>query len=1044
MFSERNLRSPLSYGRFIKFYRNFGHRSTIIRMKNKPFPNGHFFEPVNPQVNFPEEEKKLIDSWYDGGVVRKYLQKNKNSEKYFSFLDGPITANNPMGVHHAWGRSYKDLWQKYKNMRGFKQRFQNGFDAQGLWVEVEVEKELGFKSKKDIEQFGVAKFVQLCRDRVKKYSDIQTNQSKRLGYFMDWDHSYFTLSEDNNYMIWHFLKTCAENGWIYKGHDSVPWCPRCQTAISQHEMLTEDYKEITHESVYLAFPEVGRENEYFLVWTTTPWTVPANIAIAVDEKLEYSLVQIKNKSYWLAKDTVDRVLGDKKYKVLKTVLGSKLVGIRYKGAFDDLPAVSAVSSKSASNFHTVVPTDSMILPITTEEGTGLVHTAVSAGSEDFKLGKKLGLPMIPVIADDASYLPGMGEFEGLNAKKNPRVILDYLVKKDEEGKHYYYKTENITHRYPACWRCKTELVWKVTDEWYIAMDKPSKLKPKVELTDLEKWENGDDERKDEVDVRTLRQRMIDVAKKISWKPKFGLERELDWLNNMHDWLISKKNRYWGLALPIWECKECGNFEIIGSHDELKEKAVEGWKEFEGKTPHKPQIDSVKIKCSRCGSVIQRIEPVGNPWLDAGIVAFSTISENNEACNFEPTKTKPAYLADRKNWENWYPADFITESFPGQFKNWFYALIAMSTVLEDENPFKTVLGFGTLLGEDGRAMHKSWGNSIEFNEGADKIGVDVARWMFARQNPADNMLFGYRMADEVRRRFHLRLWNIYNFFVTYANLDGFQPKKLKKVKSPNTLDKWILARLHQTVRLVSSGLDDYDSYKASQEIDKFIDDLSLWYIRRSRDRVGPAADSEIDKNNFYTVTHHVLVTISQILSPFNPFITELIFKNLTKEESVHLSDWPAILPEKPKEERLVAEMAVAREVTELAHALRKEKGIAVRQPLAKLSVKNFVFGKDVMKIIKEELNVKDVVSEKGKGELSVELDTVITPELQAEAEIRDLVRKIQDERKKMGLNLTQQINVSVEKIPSNKKLTHWMTRKAQILNLTQGAFKVEKV
>ncbi len=995
------------------------------------------FEPVDLKVNFPELEKELLIAWEKEGTVEKYLARNKSSKKYFSFLDGPITANNPMGVHHAWGRTYKDLWQKFKNMQGFKQRFQNGFDAQGLWVEVEVEKELGFKSKKDIETFGVAKFVQLCRDRVERYSGIQTEQSKRLGYFMDWDHSYYTLSDDNNYMIWSFLKKCYENGWIYKGKDSVPWCPRCETAISQHEMLTEDYKEVTHETVYLAFPIVGQTDEYLMVWTTTPWTIPANIAVAVDENLEYALVEVDKKKYWLAKDAVSRVLVRTKHKILKTTVGSKLAGLRYKGAFDDIPGVVEVSSKHEDKFHNVVATDPRILPVTTTEGTGLVHTAVSAGSEDFKLGKKLGLPMIPVIADDATYIDSMGEFSGLNAKKHPEVILDYLKKLDEEGKHFFFKIEKYSHRYPACWRCKTELVWKVTDEWYIAMDRQisnsKNQKSKI---------NEEKEQEQEEDIRTLRERMKTVAGKINWIPGFGLDREIDWLNNMHDWLISKKNRYWGLALPIWECKKCGNFEVIGSKEELEERAVEGWKKFEGKTPHKPQIDEVKIKCGKCGTVSSRIEPVGNPWLDAGIVPFSTISENNMAANFKETDTEPLYTKNKKVWENWFPAEFITESFPGQFKNWFYALIAMGTVMEDAEPFKTVLGFATLMDENGKPMHKSAGNMIEFTEGADKIGVDVMRWMYVRQNPADNLLFGYRTADEVRRRFHLKLWNVYNFFVTYANLDAWHPVQSTKYKgkSINILDRWILARLNQTVQFVTENLEKYDAFTASGEIEKFVDDFSLWYVRRSRDRVGPAAESESDRDAFYETCYLSLVTLSKLLAPFMPFLPEVIYRNLTGEKSVHLADWPEarkILSD--GDTKILGEMQTARELVEKAHAIRKEKAIPVRQPLASFSTTLKPVSKDLEYLIEEEINVKKL-EWNAKAD---KFDTKITKELEEEATVRDLVRKIQEERKNLGLNLTQKVNVTIESIPTDTKLVQWMSKKAQIENLTVGPFKVTK-
>ena len=1007
-----------------------------------------YFEEVSQQVNFPELEKALIEKWQKKKIVEKYLSRNKNSKKYFSFLDGPITANNPMGVHHAWGRTYKDLWQRYKNMRGYRERFQNGFDCQGLWVEVEVEKELGFKNKKDIEDFGIEKFVNLCRERVKKYSEIQTAQSKRLGYFMDWDNSYYTLSENNNYMIWRFLKTCSDYGWIYKGQDAAPWCPRCETAISQHEMLTEDYKELTHKSVFLAFPVFGQTDEYLLVWTTTPWTIPANVAVAINPDIDYSLVEVEKKKYWIAKEAKDRVFSDTKAREIKVTKGSKLVGLRYSGAFDDLPR--CVKASRNDKFHTVVATDNLILPIGTDEGTGMVHIATSSGGEDFNLGKKYGLPVIEVIGDDATYLNDLGFLSKQNAKKHPEIILDYLENLKKEGKHFFYKIENYTHRYPACWRCKTELVWKITDEWYISMDKPAKLPNSKSQISIEKikenWNTKEEEIKKEPDTRTLRERMKSVAEKINWLPSFGLDREMDWLTNMHDWLISKKNRYWGLALPIWECKKCHNFEVVGSKEELKEKTISGWEEFEGKTPHKPQIDFVKIKCERCGEIMSRIEPVGNPWLDAGIVPFSTISNNNKACSFDTPKENPLYITDKDEWGKWFPADFITESFPGQFKNWFYSLIAMSTVFTDTNPFKTVLGFGTLFGEDGRPMHKSWGNSIEFGEGADKIGVDVMRWMYARANPSENMLFGYKIADDVRRRFHLKLWNVYNFFVTYAILDGWKPGIHKKPgRTSNVLDEWILIRLKELTNQVTESLDIFDAATASFEIEKFVDDLSLWYIRRSRDRVGPAKESEKDSNAFYAVTYYILTSLSKLTAPFMPFISDYIFTSLTKEESVHLSNWPEEVPKLGKDEiGLLEQMEKAREIVEKAHSVRKEIKIPVRQPLAKLHIYNcHMNDKGVIKLLLDEVNVKEAVFKDGKGELMVVFDSDITPELREEAEVRDIVRKIQEERKKLNMNLTQKIDVKIESIPSSKKLYEWMVKKAQISSLEKGKFSVKK-
>lgn len=929
----------------------------------------YLFQPVDPKVNFPETEKRILAWWYESGLVNKYLHKNDKSKKKFSFLDGPITANNPMGVHHAWGRTYKDLWQRYFTMRGYRQRYQNGFDCQGLWVEVEVEKDLGFKSKKDIESYGIANFVNKCKERVYKYSTIQTEQSKRLGYFMDWEHSYFTMSDENNYAIWNFLKVCWERGWIYKGHESIPWCPRCETAISQHEMLTEDYKELTHESVYLRLPIAGRENEYLLVWTTTPWTIPANIAVAVDENLDYVLAGQEGKKYWLAKALAGRVLPQGK--IEKTIKGKELVGLPYKGPYDYLDEVAKVSKEK--NFHTIIATDPLLMPITTTEGTGLVHTAVSAGEEDFRLGKKLGLPMIPVISDNADYLSTMGDLAGKNAKKDPRIILNYL-----ETGNWSLKIERYTHRYPACWRCKTELVWKVADEWYIKMDE-------------------------------LRPQMVEVVKKITWLPEFGLERELDWLKNMHDWLISKKNRYWGLALPIYECTVCNNFEVIGSKEELEKRAVSGWEKFEGNTPHRPWIDEVKIKCSKCGATVSRILDVGNPWLDAGIVSISTMPED------------------------WFPADFITESFPGQFKNWFYSLLVMGTVLRKSHPFKTVLGHATMVDSQGRPFHKSLGNAIEFIEGADKFGADVIRWYCTSQYPYENIKFGQQEADETRRKFFLTLWNVYNYFISYAVLDGWIPPSLTRRRLPKLriLDQWIIARLGETIRTTTNSLEKYDAQVGALAIDGFVSDLSLWYIRRSRDQMTP---------EFFSTCYEVLITLCKLLAPFTPFIAEEMYQNLMNKESVHLEEWPKTASQSDLQDHLLQSMIQLRKICELGHAARKAVGIRVRQPLAKVRISgvsslNSLMDDGLIQLIKDELNIKEVEFVKGKEELSVELETTLTPELEAEGQAREIIRQIQDARKEAGTMLNQKITVVLPDWP--KKFEEYIKKQTLATELTHG-------
>ncbi len=949
------------------------------------------FKPVSSQVDFPALERELLKKWYDEGIVEKYLHKNDENDEKFSFLDGPITANNPMGVHHAWGRTYKDLWQRWYNMRGFRERFQNGFDEQGLWVEVEVEKELGLKNKKDIENLvpeskfeSLVKFINLCKERVKKFSGIQTEQSKRLGYFMDWDNSYHTSSDGNNYAIWNFLKVVWEKGWLYKGYDSVPWCPRCGTAISQHEILTENYAQITHESVYFKLPIKGKKNEYLVVWTTTPWTIPANVAVAVDPEKTYLKIKEGEDLIYLI-EVRAKALGVKKGEKVK---GKDLVGLEYNAPFDDLPRIKEALKGYT---HRIVENDNLILPISEEEGTGLVHVATGAGTEDFKLGKKMGLPVIELIDEEANYLDGTGDFSGKNAKNNPELIIDYL--KSLKGGKFLLKTEKITHRYPRCWRCRTELVWRVVDEWYIAMDKKDK--------------SG----------RTYREQMVEVAKKINWMPKWGLERELDWLKNMHDWLISKK-RFWGLALPIWECKNCGNFEVIRGRDELKEKAFQGWGKFEGNSPHRPWVDEIKIECSKCGQLMDRIPDVGNPWLDAGIVPFSTMPPD------------------------FFPADFVTEGFPGQFKNWFYSLIAMSTALKNTNPFKNLLGFANVVDEKGAEMHKSTGNAIEFSEAADQAGVDVMRWLYLVQNPEENLKFGYNNIDEVRRRFYLILWNVYKFFIDYAIVSDWDCDL--KIGGKTPLDEWILARLTETVLTANQSLEKYDASTASRAIEDFVvNDLSTWYVRRIRDRVGPLSDEE-DRNLVLSILYGNLVTLSKLLAPFMPFISEEIFKNLIDEESVHLSDYPkgdkSLL-----NNQLILKMKSVRLIVELGHAKRKEENIKLRQPLASLMYKHSEkLSENLEKIIADELNVKKVEFKKSiKGTLTVELDTKITLKLKEEGKARELIRNIQKQRKDQNLTLKDKIVIEAENWP--KDFEDMILKSTASVKITKGpTLKITKI
>ena len=880
------------------------------------------FDPVLPEaeVDFVEIETQWLERWNtpdaDGQtIIDRYLTRNNDAEKNYSFIDGPITANNPMGVHHAWGRTYKDLFLRFRNMQGYRQRFQNGYDGQGLWIEVEVEKEKGFKSKHEIESYGVGKFVEECKARVDHFSDIITRQSKRLGYFMQWDDSYHTKSDENNYTIWAFLKRCHDNGWLYKGKDVMPWCPRCGTGMSQHEIATEGYAEIVHPGFFIRLPLLDRDGEALLVWTTTPWTLAANVAAAVNPENDY--IKVRNTvgdvslTLWLSANRL-HVL-DGKHEILDRVKGTDLLGWRYRGPFDDLEAQS-----EARELHRVIEWED----VGDEEGTGIVHIAPGAGSEDFQLGRENDLPVIAPLDESGVYVNGFGVLTGKSVDEVNPVIFDLL-----RDSGVYYKLEDYQHRYPICWRCNSELVFRLVDEWFISMDE-------------------------------LRHTMMDATRTIKWVPAFGEARELDWLRNMQDWMISKK-RYYGLALPIYECTECRNFDVIGSRDELRERAVDGWDDFEGHSPHRPWIDAIKIKCSKCDSPTDRIADVGNAWLDAGIVSFSTIGYND----------------DRDYWRDWFPADWISESFPGQFRNWFYSLICMAAALEGVAPTRAVFSYGLMRDENGEEMHKSKGNAIPFEEAADKMGADVMRWVFARHIPQNNLNFGYGVGDAARRRFVLPLWNIYYFFTTYALLDGWmlthemiESRDSEDHSRLGELDRWAISELNSLVRSVTDDLENWRIERASEAIETYVERLSNWYVRRSRRRFWKSEDDN-DKQDAYNTLYTCLTTLSRLVAPIMPFISEEIYTNLVSRrcdyapQSVHLADWPTA-DERVIDDTLVLQTNLAMRLASLGRSARSAARIKVRQPLSALIVElNSPQERKALPMIadqlKEELNVRDV-------------------------------------------------------------------------------------
>ncbi len=953
---------------------------------------------VETNVDFPALERQILQWWDERRIFEKRKALNAGKPRW-SFLDGPITANNPMGVHHAWGRTYKDVYHRYFAMTGHEMRYQNGFDCQGLWVEVEVERELGLSSKRDIENLvpgdveaSIDLFVRHCKARVDKYARIQTEQSIRLGYWMDWDRtdadwakrpderkSYFTMSEENNYTIWAFLKKCHQRGLIYRGYDVMPWCGRCGVGISEMEMK-EGYRLVEHKACFVKFPLKERPGENLLVWTTTPWTLTSNVGAAVNPELTYLRVRLGDEIYYVAegafrlnrmeargategdeeelpatagrrRDWLPNVpplqsieqwfkhkAGPAGYEVLGAVRGADMLGWTYEGPFDELPAqqhpygypeeVARLTRQSgqwpavsAVQAHRVISGGDAV---TADEGTGIVHTAPGCGGIDYQWGRDNGLPPIAPIGDDGCFVAGFGPFVGRNAA-DPQTA--ELVFAELKRKGRLFAVERYVHRYPHCWRCKTELLYRLVDEWFIHMG------PKH-------TEEG------------FRGEIMKVVRhpEVRFLPEAinGRARELDWLRNMGDWMISKK-RYWGLALPIWVDEEDPTqFEVIGSRAELQQRAIAGWELFEGHTPHRPWIDKVVIRNPRTGRLMRRIPDVGNPWLDAGIVAFSTLKWNT----------------DRSYWEKWYPADFITESFPGQFRNWFYALLAMSTMMSDGRPpFRTLLGHGLVRDQYGQEMHKSAGNAIEFIAAADTggvirdpkgreisfrpMGADVMRWMYVRHNPAANINFGPAPADEIRSKVFFKLWNCYAMFCNYAIGDGYDPATTPDVPpaARPDVDRWILSNLQLLIQTAHEAYRSYNVMAFALKCEEFIEaDLSNWYVRRNKDRLH-SRTAELDavglqaKWAAYHTLYTVLRTLCQLMAPCVPFVTEAMWQNLRRPddpESVHLCDFP-VADEQLIDRQLSADMAAVQRVVSLGLAARQQARLNVRQPLAELVV-----------------------------------------------------------------------------------------------------------
>jgi len=856
-----------------------------------------------------QEEHDILELWER---ERCFEQRRAQAagRPMFRFVDGPITANNPMGIHHAWGRSLKDIYIRYKFQRGHDCRCQNGFDAQGLWVEVGVEKELGFESKRDIERYGLDKFTQACKDRVCNYAGIITEQSKRLGMWMDWGNDYFTHTDDNIEGIWHFLKKCQGSGWLRQEYRPMPWCPRCGTSLSEHEM-TGSYQLMTHMSVFVQLPVSGKDFN-ILVWTTTPWTLSSNVALAVNPEIDYALVRVKSqeKPLVLAKNAIKK-LSDDKLEVLDIFKGEQLIGLEYETCFPEFPAQQGFA-------HKFVAWED----VGADEGTGVVHIAPGCGAEDFALGLRENLPQVMPVDDLGIFIEGFGFLTG----KSTGVANEIFDELKRQGK--MYKTEPYEHSYPVCWRCKTEVIFRLVPAWYIT------------VTD------------------ELRERLITAARKVRWEPESGGRRMEDWLQNMGDWNISRK-RYYGLPLPFYPCS-CGELTVVGSKEELKSLTPDS--SILNPELHRPWIDEIEIACPACGETVKRVPDTGDVWLDAGIVPYSTLG----------------YFKDRAAWEKNFPAEWVTEMHE-QVRLWFYSMLFMSVVLEDRPPYERVMCHSMVAKEDGGKFSKT-GYMIQFDEAAEEIGSDSIRYLYAGSPITSDVRFGFNLGDEARRKL-LGFRNIFSFFETYYLID--KPDLSGPVTPNGPLDIWLILRTNLFIERATELMDAYKAYVLVKEFEAFVEDVSNWYIRLNRRRFWKAGDAE-DKQAAYRSLYFALKSAVQIMAPIIPFQTEAYWQKLVRKAepgealSVHLSAWPQPLLG-CEDDGLLEQTALVREIIATALRLRNESQLKVRQPLRAMFAVCDDKTKTAMRVFEQqvldELNVKELVFLNGAEELQVKIPTV---------------------------------------------------------------------
>ena len=861
------------------------------------------FKPVSSRLNITLLESEVLRFWQKKDIFHESMDSRADGPEYV-FYEGPPSANGLPGVHHVLSRVIKDMFPRYKSMNGYHVSRRGGWDTHGLPVEIEMEKRLGFSNKQDIEDYGIAKFNEHCRDSVFTYIKEWEKLTDRIGYWVDLDDAYITYKNSYIESVWWLLKSIWDKGLLYQGFKVVPYCPRCGTPLSDHE-VAQGYAQATDPSIFVRMPLVDEENTSLLVWTTTPWTLPGNVAVATHPDIDYVKVALGEGSSLeyliLAKSLVEKVLGDQPFEIVKTYKGKQLKGKHYNPLFTFMPV-----EKDA---HYIVLGDF----VTTEDGTGLVHLAPAFGADDMQMSIEYDLPILMTVNESGRFTSDVRPWAGMWVKDADSLIINDLVQRG-----LMFDVGTYEHTYPFCWRCDTPLLYYARSTWYIRTSK-------------------------------LKDRLVALNENINWYPEYIKNGRFgNWLENNIDWALGRE-RYWGTPLPVWECETCHHQLCVGSVAELEE--VTG-RDLSDLDLHRPYVDNVHIECPQCSGRMSRVQELIDVWFDSGSMPVAQWHYPFE--NVEKFKEQ-------------FPADFICEAVD-QTRGWFYTLHAISTLVFDSHCFENVISLGMILDKDGQKMSKTRGNVVDPWDVIHQQGADALRWyLYTASPPGQERRFSEDLVGEVVRTFTLTLWNTYSFFVTYANLDEWSPTQDVQPEYSD-LDRWLRSSLHALVRDVTEAYENYNVTAATRPIEKFVDQLSNWYLRRSRRRYWKT-ESDSDKAAAYATLYEALKTLALLLAPTMPFMAEELYQNLVlaaepdAPESVHLAEWPNYDPELI-DEKLNREMSIVMKLASLGHAARNSENLKVRQPLAEVA---FVIGNadeqsvvaDYADLLEDELNVKEV-------------------------------------------------------------------------------------